>query len=498
LALIALAAFWLQFFNELRGEWDVNPQYGYGYTVPLLGIILIWRRWSERPAGLPGRSFGVGSITAIALFALLPLRLVLEANPEWRLAYWFHGGLVLTLSFCFLYRAGGWSWVKFFAIPLIFMLVAVPWPMEWEQFVIQGLMRSVAMITVEVVGWFGIPALQHGNLIEVGNGIVGINEACSGVRSLQSALMLSLFLGELYRFSAKRRMVLLGASIVVVLAANVTRTSFLTWTAAQHGLHQMEAWHDLVGMVFMIIILLVLFGLAWLMHSKTNPAPAATVPAVFDLSTLPCELAIAALSWLVLIEVANETWYRLHENHMIANAQWSVAWPKQNPNFKKTAIAPESLAILRCSNSDAAAWEDENGYQWSAFFLRWNAGKNSVQLAKGHRPDICFPAAGANLVARLGQITATVNGVPIPFQHQTFASKTGVMQVFYCLWSDHISANEKNSAISNSRDSRLQAVLDGKRNLGQQVLEVVISGPTSDDSAVSLFQQTLPSLVRLN
>ena len=96
---------------------------------------------------------------------------------------------------------------------LLFMLIALPWPVQLEQAIIQGLMRLVAGLTVGVVTLMGIPAIQHGNLIEVGAGLVGIDEACSGVRSLQSSLMLSLFLGEVNRWSWMRRVGLLTASM---------------------------------------------------------------------------------------------------------------------------------------------------------------------------------------------------------------------------------------------------------------------------------------------
>ena len=483
------------FFNELRGEWEVNPQYNYGYVVPLLGIMLIWRRWQERPSASSGSSALVGFVAFSLLLFLLPLRLILEANPEWRLAYWAHGFLILLLSGCLLHRAGGWNWVKFFAPPLAFMLVAIPWPMELEQAVTQNLMRFVAGLTVEVAGWLGIPAIQHGNLIEVGNGVVGINEACSGVRSLQSALMLSLFLGEMHLFSAWRRIVLVGLSLVCVLFANLARTSFLTWAAANHGLHQMETWHDTAGILVMVIVLPSLFGLAHLMKPKVARALAGPAGVASALHAIPRWVVIGSLVWIGITEVATEVWYRTHEGDLMFNSRWTVAWPAQDAHFKKTAVPEESLAILRCSNSDSAAWEDNQGNQWSGFFLRWNAGKNSAQLAKGHRPDICFPAAGAKLLEDLGQVNVSAKGIEIPFKYQTFESGPRVLHVFYCLWSDRTSPKEQPLVENGTQASRLRAVLAGKRNLGQQVLEVVISGPETRDTAVSLFQQQLSHII---
>jgi exosortase len=496
LAIMALAACWFLFFVELRGEWATNAQYSYGYVVPLLGAALLWRRWQERPASSPGSATLAGFVACGFLCWLLPLRVVLEANPEWRLVYWVHGCVVIGLSFCLLYRAGGWKWVKFFAPPLVFMLIAVPWPMEMEQAIIQNLMRLVAGLTVEVAGWLGIPAVQHGNLVEVGAGVIGIDEACSGVRSLQSALMLSLFLGEMHRLPAWRRLVLLAASLGFVLVANVTRTTFLTWAAASRGLPQMQAWHDTAGTVIMLIVVPCLFGLAYLIKPRAARVAPPSPPGHCAPGALSRSVAIGVVAWLLTTEVVTEAWYRTHEIDLVSAPRWSVSWPNQSASFKKVSLPENSLAILRCSESDSAAWDDDEGNQWSGFLLRWNPGRNSAQLAKGHRPDICFPAAGARLVEDFGQVTANANGIDLPFRHESFESGSRFLHVFYCLWSDRVSRDEKPLLENGTEASRLQAVLAGKRNLGQQVLEVVVSGPATADEAVSLFRRELPNLVQ--
>jgi exosortase len=496
LLLLALAACWLLFFNELRGEWEINAQYSYGYVVPLLGAILVWRRWPERPPVPPRRGAGlVAFVSAGLLLFLLPLRLVLEANPEWRLAYWLHGFQALGLTFCFLYWLGGWRWVRFFAPPIAFMLIAVPWPMGLEQSAIQGLMRFVAGMTVAVADWLGIPAVQHGNLVEVGVGVVGIDEACSGVRSLQSALMLSLFLGEMHRFSIWRRLSLLGGSLLFVVAANLTRTTFLVWAAASRGMRQMEAWHDTAGLLVMVIVLPSLLLLAHLMRpKKERGVPAASGP--FVAPRMPRWVGLSVIAWIGVTEAATEAWYRTHEAHLIPNERWVVAWPAGEARFKKSEVPETSLTILRCSSSQAASWEDDEGNEWSGFFLRWDAGKNSEQLAKGHRPDICFPAAGAELVGDLGQLALNANGVSLIFKHQTFESGDRLLHVFYCLSSDYRAPDEKPLLEDGSQASRLRAVLAGKRHLGQQVAEFVLVGPETSDEAVALFTKQLPTWIR--
>lgn len=497
LALTALSACWLLFFGELRGEWQLNPQYNYGWAVPLLGVALALSRWRDRPAAQPGERSLLPAVAGVGLLILfLPLRLLLEANPEWRLLYWAHGFQLLALTGCLLYRTGGWPSVRHFMPSAVFLLIAVPWPMGLETGMIQGLMRLVAALTVEVVGCLGIPAVQHGNLIEVGVGIVGIDEACSGVRSLQSGFMISLFLGELYRMSFPRRAALLGSSLVFVLLANLCRTSFLVWAAANRGLTRMEAWHDTAGLLVMFAVLGGVMGLAQFLKptlATLKAAPPAVRPAP---PTVPWWLGYAVLAWLGSIEMATELWYRTHETKLVPSVRWHVAWPVQSPEFKSTQIAEKALAILRCSRSECASWQDSRGDQWSGFFLRWEPGKNSAQLAKGHRPDICFPAAGATLVEDCGPVFVTANGVNLPFSHLTFERGGRLLHVFYCLWSDRVPLAGQALVEDGSRASRLQAVLAGERNLGQQALELVLQGPETKEEAVALLRQQLPQLVR--
>lgn len=499
LAFGALGLVWILLFKSLLSEWEVNPQYGYGYVVPMLGGLLLWRRWQQRPSPSDTRPRLAAVVGGLLLLPSFPLRLLGEANPEWRLLYWIGGIQAVGLSLCLFYALGGWRWVRHFAPPLLFMLVAVPWPVELEQTAVQGLMRLVAAMTVTVANTIGIPALQLGNVIEVGTGLVGIDEACSGVRSLQSALMLSLFLGEINWLSWGRRLGLLAGSLLLVLLGNLSRTTFLVWAAATRGIHQMEAWHDNAGLLVMLIVLPSLLAFGWFLgRKKTAGAVSKTDSPATGLATIPRWIGLGILSWLILVEAGTEAWYRVHERHLIPNVLWSVNWPTEAPEFQKTKVPQNSLAILRCSDSEAASWQDNTGDRWSAFVLNWNPGRNSTQLAKGHRPDICFPAAGAKLANEYGKVMVSAGDFEMPFMYNTFEQGGSLLHVFYCLWPDHIAPGTDLQKSDASRDGRIHAALNGERNLGQQVLEIVIRGPEKSDEAVQLFREQLPKLVRKN
>jgi exosortase len=149
-------------------------------------------------------------------------------------------GIVVFLTLYAIYLAGGWSWVKHFAFPVCFILAAVQWHSRIAGPLTQGLMRLDATSTVEILGWLNIPALQRGNLIELATGTVGVNDACSGIRSFQSSFMAGLFLGELYLLRGRTRLWLLAGGLVLAFGLNVVRTLWLSYEASSSGLSALQ------------------------------------------------------------------------------------------------------------------------------------------------------------------------------------------------------------------------------------------------------------------
>src|SRR3954463_4064822 len=83
------ALVWLEVVSRLRFEWSINPQYGYGWAVPFLAAYIFLRRWQDPPAPSSPRAGFLWSAALIAsALVLLPVRLIQEANPDWRLLSW--------------------------------------------------------------------------------------------------------------------------------------------------------------------------------------------------------------------------------------------------------------------------------------------------------------------------------------------------------------------------------------------------------------------------
>jgi exosortase len=488
--------YWLTLANELRIDWTINSQYNYGWITPLLAAGLFWRRWLIRPAAHPPAVSPVFMVTlAVVLLIFLPIRLVREANPEWRLIYWLHGIQLLTGMGLVFYYLGGWSWMRHFTAPFAFCLVAIPWPMQLETALIQSLMRQIAGWTVLIADGLGIPAMQHGNVIEIKAGLVGIDEACSGVRSLQTALMMSLFLGEFHQLRAWRRVFLVMMSLPVVLLSNLGRTTFLVWTGEHYGLSRLEAWHETAGLVAMLLTLAGVLGLAAALRGRPGrPQPLSFEPWPRAFSRW---VPAVCLLWLLLVEGTTELWYRVHETDLRQSVRWSVRWPGDCPEYTTGAIPDRALAMLRCSQSGAAVWSDQEGYRWTGFFLRWDPGENSAQLAKGHVPEICLQATGARLRETLAPTEVSVGSLKLPFQQQLFERDGELFHVFYCHWSDRSVPGKTFEQAEGGRFGRLEAVWAGKRHLGQQVLELALWGAPDSLAATEALKQQVHDLIHV-
>jgi exosortase len=569
LSVLFLAALWFGLCRELSGEWSVNEQYNFGWFVPFFALYLFWLRWQDRPlveirnpkSEIRKRQTIVALTASVALLLLLPVRLFEIANPEWRFLAWVHALAVVALTLLLLWSAGGKAWLRHFAFPVAFILVAVPWPTALETPVIQGLMRIVARVAADTAMLLGTPAQVEGNLIRVSNGLVGVNEACSGIRSLQTSLMIGLLFGEVKRLSLSRRVWLVVCAVMIALFANFIRAVFLVQVAATENLSEVSRWHDIAGYSIIAFVFVATLALAYLFarshrNSGFQPESSGTASSLPRTQTgcpldvagvppaesgrsatrfasesqptrLPLQLPVvciaAALCWLMFVEIGTAGWYRLHERNLVSGVRWNVQWPEQAPNFRKLKIDNEIRAVLRFDEGDAAAWTNSSPLNatepspvgCSLYVFRWNPGKNSALLANLHRPDVCLPASGWKQVADHGVRSYPIGGsVELPFRHFEFerafdGSAPQTAHAFYCLSEDRI--GDPSSSLTGdspgmfgnrsewTRTERVGAVLQGRRHLGQQVIEAIFisNEPLSAADAESHLRDLIRDVVVL-
>ena len=499
-AFVAFGLLWFELIKQLKGEWWLNPQYNYGLIVPVLLLYLLWRRWPNRPAPTPPRKRWLSIfLITVSAAVFFPVRFVAEANPDWRLLSWILAFVVITISLSCVYLVGGGAWLRHFAFPFLFFLVAVPWPVRIEQLVIQDLMRAVTAINVVFLQLAGVPALQHGNVIEVGSGFIGIEEACSGVRSLQATLMISLFLGELYSFGVARRFVLVVIGAVLAFVCNVIRTAILVWVGTNRGVAGIESWHDPAGLTILIVCL---FGLWIVSLVMLRGARAAPISHAIEKESTSAHFNwvpfVAIAAWLILAEGVVQLWYRSHET--VTTSHWAVQWPDAESNYKSVPITPEAESLLQYNQGAGASWEGGDGHQWLMFFFKWFPGRTAARFTKVHRPDICLPASGRTMERDNGLRMLTVNGVNLPIRSYRFDDGGAPLHVFYCYWDARSSYENVAEAVSEdwSFRGRVRSALRGRREIGAQILEIIVWGYQDDKEASEALARELSRVVRVS
>lgn len=473
----------------LSSHWTLNPQYQYGWLVPGLALLAGYKRWQTRPA--PGAPLRVGLwLAGVGCILLLPSWLFLQPNQHWPLFNWLFVGQIVAILLGVIAAIGGGPWLRYFAFPVALIFTAIPWPDAVESPLMQYLMRTVASVAVAGLELFGITAIQHGNLLEVAGGVVGVDEACSGIRSLQGALMSAIFLGELFRFRIPRRLLLIVVSVVVALVTNVLRVGFLAWSAASSGVAAVDRWHDPTGMVTLGVCVATILMVALALDGEplAISAPTARVSG----SPIPRWFTLGVAGWSVFVILATEFWYfdgaRPPEN------PWAVALP---PESKSVRVSPSAQAQLFYDSVTGATWSDAKGKTWLIYFFDWKFGPAFSRVsARLHRPDICLPATGMTLVADRGVIGFGAGGGELPFHAYTFKQGDSLLFVYHGVWPVRSERGNRHGPLSTSKQvASLQSVLWRERRIGQQSAEIAVSGYESAEDADANFARALPSLI---
>jgi len=464
----------------------------------------------------------------------LPTRLIQEANPEWRLVSWALALEVVGLTLLLLRTMDRGSDVTIhssrFTFPLLFFLVAVPWPTFIETPIVQGLMRANVAIAIELLSFIGIPVVQHGNLMEVGAGVVGIDEACSGIRSLQATLMISLFFGELYALTVRRRALCVLAGFALAFIFNVGRTLLLARIASAQGIEAVASWHDPAGVTILVACFLCLWLMALVCRTKVGRAvpgapPAGThstasldAPAQSSKPDVQCStfdvysaapsvrtslspsafqrFSISLAAWLLLVELGTEIWYRSHERGAPEAKAWQVRLPRENPTFRELVPREATRQILRYDERESGVWQVGEDQRWQATFFRWNPGRVAAHLARSHTPETCLKATGWEVISQSGPRMIAVHGLQLPFRSYRVKNERAPLHVFHCLWDDRSTVHSSRSTRLTYMN-RLASVLAGRRASGQRSLEIAIWGIPDQREAEVALDRELVNLIRI-
>jgi len=209
-------------------------------------------------------------------------------------------------------------------------------------------------------------------------------------------------------------------------------------------------------------------------------------------------LLIGLTLWILVVETSVQGWYRFHQPST-TETRWSVNWPASENDYKSVPVPTEAENLLRYNEGGSGTWQGNDGRPWMMYFFRWFPGRSAALFVKIHRPDVCLPASGMTLSHDSGLRLINVNGASLPIRSYRFYDRGTPLHVFYC-YSDGRSSYE-NAAAAEREDwtmgGRLRAAWQGRRDVGAQMLEVVVWGYEDDREAEEALQRQLATIIQL-
>lgn len=385
---------WVWTWRHLATSWQAYPHYEYGWGVPVLFLVLVWQNWpgDARP---PKRPSAAALAAAAGVVVWILGEIIRQHDPIWRLADGLLTSGATLLSAAWLLSAGGWPLVCRQIYPLLFAWTAMPWPMPLELGVTQHLLQFVtsgAMVCISAVGG---AALQHGNVIELLDGPIGVDEACSGIQSLQAAIMAALFLGGFYRLAPVRRAGLLASACVIAVLGNLLRVLALVGYGARVGVANAASMHDQIGTAATIATFLSILGLARTLRSG-NFCAASKLP--------PLELPSPACGVVILGLLGGSAYafgFANRARDLVVAPHWRIDANRLPDDWRAERFEPtrKERALLRFTAYDALKFQMPEGRLVWLYRFEWAPGEGMPPLAFSHTPAMCMPWIGWTLAS---------------------------------------------------------------------------------------------------
>lgn len=475
-------------------DWSHDANYGHGWFILPLFFFFLWRRWTEniQREGV-GESDASGRLPVFWLFPLPLLVAVIELvrlTPIfWRpiawIIYFLGGGYALFLA----WRQMGSRGLRWLAFPVLFLAVAIPWPTFIETNLVREFSFIIAAIVGEILLLLGIFNEVNGRVIELAQGSIGVDEACSGLRSLQSSLMISLAVGEWFWLRRGQRVALLLAAVAGAMVLNVFRALALSLLVARGGSEALNQWHDPVGLIALVALTGGIVGIGMIfkrslpedsLNRQEESAP--TPERVEDVQVSTGAQWISGLCLAAFVTAHG--WY-----------QWNGLQPALQEPFVEVSraevpvdIEPTTEQIAAILRADAGGYlvaRTEWGPQLFGYHFFWSPARTNGK-ALFHRPDVCMPGAGWVQEGRATLYQGQLEGRETVIHRFIFQRGTRSVALLWMCWADERPLEFGGDPYSYLQASFLPDFISmGKRVFSVEILALFAPVGATDAAVIS-------------
>ncbi|CAN5669080.1 exosortase [soil metagenome] len=239
-----LAAIGLVYWGTLSSlvrQWASDDNYSHGFFVLPLALYFGWERRRALLAAQPRPGIAGALVIALSL-------------GVW-LAGTFGAELFLTRVSLLGVIAGtiwflwGSQHLRILAFPLLFLLLMVPIPAIIFNQLAFPLQLFASQVGEQVISAAGIPVLRDGNILRLPSRTLEVAEACSGIRSLVSLIMLAVVLGYFTERRTWPRILIAISAVPIAILANAARVAgtglaaeWVSPKAADGFFHTFSGW----------------------------------------------------------------------------------------------------------------------------------------------------------------------------------------------------------------------------------------------------------------
>jgi exosortase len=265
-AVLALAAAMAWVYGgimvSLGRQWANDDNYSHGFFVIPLAAFFAWerrdalRRAEHRPS-------------ALGLFVIGGSLLLLVAGRLGAELFLTRVSLVGVLVGITLYIWGR-EHLRVLAFPLAFLLLMVPLPAIVFNKIAFPLQLLASRVGETAIAAAGIPVLREGNVLQLPTRDLEVAQACSGIRSLVSLLMLAIVLGYFTERRTGARVLIALAAVPIAIAANAARVAgtglaseLISPAAAEGFFHTFSGWLMFVVAFVGLMLVQRVIGLRW-------------------------------------------------------------------------------------------------------------------------------------------------------------------------------------------------------------------------------------------
>lgn len=247
--------------------WNNRDDYSFGFLVPLFALYVLYERRSQIIGYLTRyheesvedsqeskdfltqaiNIFFIGVFTSGAILFFLGALIRIATTPQNPASLAIAMGfsmILLATAFIFseetlegskLSIRERFSFMMLFLFPALIWLVSAPLVSVLETKVRVFLLTQVTIIVFSLMDFLGFAIERQGNVLVLPKGVVGVEEACSGIRSLTACIFAGSFLAAVYLKQFWKKVLLVLTAMLFAVITNLFRSAFLTLWAYFYG-----------------------------------------------------------------------------------------------------------------------------------------------------------------------------------------------------------------------------------------------------------------------